>query len=34
LDCPSDDPEGGVAGNGRILDEKRLRAVEEKYLPD
>ena len=24
----------GVASNGRILDEPRLRAMEEKYLPD
>jgi hypothetical protein len=24
----------GVASNGRILDEPRLRSMEEKYLPD
>jgi hypothetical protein len=24
----------GVASNGRILDEPRLRAMEEMYLPD
>jgi hypothetical protein len=24
----------GVASNGRILDEARLRSMEERYLPD
>ena len=24
----------GVTSNGRILDEERLRSMEEKYLPD
>jgi hypothetical protein len=29
-----DDPEGGIGSNGRILDEERLRSMEEKYIPD
>jgi len=24
----------GIASNGRILDEQRLRSMEEKYFPD